>query len=183
MNRAHEVVSVNDVVIYILCRRGDYYGAFSVIGWGSDAALMQNEAARLELEQYNRSQRQWNECPDFEKPVHPNETSDADKTFFVESVPNAKTEKRHDQPDNTTAAVGAPFGRSVVAEAAPAREMFTVLTDPVADALDDMAALGLQWMRNRERGRMPSGIRAAMLFVAREMLDPAPPPRRHEKAA
>jgi hypothetical protein len=40
----------------------------------------------------------------------------------------------------------------------------------VADALDDMAALGLHWTRNRERGRMPSGIRAAMLLVAREAL-------------
>lgn len=42
--------------------------------------------------------------------------------------------------------------------------------DPVADALDDMAALGLHWTRNRERGRMPSGIRQAMLLVAREVL-------------
>ena len=44
-----------------------------------------------------------------------------------------------------------------------------VLRDPVADALDDMAALGLHWTRNRERGRMPGGIRAAMLLVAREL--------------
>ena len=48
--------------------------------------------------------------------------------------------------------------------------VLTVLPDPVADALDDMAALGLHWTRNRERGRMPSGIRAAMLLVAREAL-------------
>jgi len=46
----------------------------------------------------------------------------------------------------------------------------TVLQDPVADALDDMAALGLHWTRNRERGRMPNGIRQAMLLVAREAL-------------
>lgn len=45
-----------------------------------------------------------------------------------------------------------------------------VMEDPVADALDDMAALGLQWARNRERGRMPNGIRGAMLLVAREAL-------------
>lgn len=43
-------------------------------------------------------------------------------------------------------------------------------TDTVADALDDMAALGQHWARNRERGRMPGGIRAAMLLVARELL-------------
>lgn len=45
-----------------------------------------------------------------------------------------------------------------------------VALDPVADALDDMAALGLHWTRNRERGRMPGGIRAAMLLVAREAI-------------
>ena len=45
-----------------------------------------------------------------------------------------------------------------------------MLEDPIADALDDMAALGLHWTRNRERGRMPSGIRQAMLMVAREAL-------------
>ncbi len=49
-------------------------------------------------------------------------------------------------------------------------QQLTVMQDPVADALDDMAALGLHWTRNRERGRMPSGIRQAMLLVAREAL-------------
>lgn len=44
------------------------------------------------------------------------------------------------------------------------------MADPVADALDDMAALGQHWTRNRERGRMPNGIRTAMLMVAREAL-------------
>ena len=51
-----------------------------------------------------------------------------------------------------------------------AMQQLTVMQDPVADALDDMAALGLHWTRNRERGRMPSGIRQAMLLVAREAL-------------
>lgn len=51
-----------------------------------------------------------------------------------------------------------------------AHEQLQVVADPVADALDDMAALGLHWTRNRERGRMPSGIRQAMLMVAREAL-------------
>ena len=49
-------------------------------------------------------------------------------------------------------------------------QTFQVVTDPVADALDDMAALGLHWTRNRERGRMPSGIRQAMILVARDVL-------------
>ncbi len=49
-------------------------------------------------------------------------------------------------------------------------QQLTVIQDPVADALDDMAALGLHWTRNRERGRMPNGIRQAMLLVAREAL-------------
>lgn len=44
-----------------------------------------------------------------------------------------------------------------------------VVQDPVADALDDLAALGTHWTRNRDRGRMPSGIRAAMVMVAREL--------------
>lgn len=51
-----------------------------------------------------------------------------------------------------------------------AMQQLTVMQDPVADALDDMAALGLHWTRNRERGRMPNGIRSAMLLVAREAL-------------
>jgi hypothetical protein len=46
----------------------------------------------------------------------------------------------------------------------------TVLFDPVADVLDDMAVLGEHWTRNREKGRMPGGIRAAMVLVARELL-------------
>ena len=46
-----------------------------------------------------------------------------------------------------------------------------MMRDPIADALDDMAALGEHWKRNRERGRMPNGIRSAMLLVAREVLD------------
>lgn len=45
-----------------------------------------------------------------------------------------------------------------------------VLADPVADALDDMAGLGEHWRRNRDRGRMPNGIRGAMLLVARDVL-------------
>jgi hypothetical protein len=46
-----------------------------------------------------------------------------------------------------------------------------MMRDPIADALDDMAALGEHWKRNRERGRMPNGIRSAMLLVARDVLD------------
>lgn len=45
-----------------------------------------------------------------------------------------------------------------------------VMRDPIAEALDDMAALGQHWARNRANGRMPAGIRAAMLLVAREAL-------------
>ena len=45
-----------------------------------------------------------------------------------------------------------------------------IARDPVADALDDMAALGQHWERNRERGRNQNGIRSAMILVARELL-------------
>lgn len=67
------------------------------------------------------------------------------------------------KPKDTTAAVAPPFEQGVGG-------VLTKLQDPVADALDDIAALGLQWTRNRDRGRMPSGIRQAMLLVAREAL-------------
>lgn len=50
------------------------------------------------------------------------------------------------------------------------RQTLTVLHDPVADTLDDLAALGEHWTRNRARGRMPNGIRAAMVLVARELV-------------
>jgi len=43
------------------------------------------------------------------------------------------------------------------------------LHEPVNDALDDMAALALHWERNRQRGRVPSAIRAAMVMVAQEI--------------
>lgn len=45
-----------------------------------------------------------------------------------------------------------------------------VMRDPVAEVLDDMAALGEYWQRNREKGRMPGSIRAAMLLAAREAI-------------
>lgn len=41
--------------------------------------------------------------------------------------------------------------------------------DHVNDALDDMAALALHWERNRQRGRVPGAIRAAMVMVAQEI--------------
>lgn len=52
------------------------------------------------------------------------------------------------------------------------REVGTILIhrDHVAEVLDDLAALGEYWTRNRERGRMPNSIRHAMLIAAREAL-------------
>lgn len=47
--------------------------------------------------------------------------------------------------------------------------------DPVDDTLDLMAAMAQHWTRNRDQGRTPSGIRAAMLQLAHELLE-------HEKA-
>lgn len=71
--------------------------------------------------------------------------------------------------------------------ATPTREeidrlMPSVPFDPVADALDDMAALGLQWTRSRERGRMSGAIRLAMLMVAREVLAQVDAPAAAEPA-
>lgn len=45
-----------------------------------------------------------------------------------------------------------------------------VMRDPVADALDDMAALCEYWKRNRDKGRTPSAIRNPLLQMAREVL-------------
>lgn len=56
-----------------------------------------------------------------------------------------------------------------------------VLHDPVADLLDDLAALGQHWTRNRERGRMPGAIRQAMLMVARDALGLAGDDPRHSE--
>ncbi|MCM8613750.1 hypothetical protein [Accumulibacter sp.] len=42
--------------------------------------------------------------------------------------------------------------------------------DHVAEALDDLTALCEHWKRNRERGRMPRAIRAALLMSMREAL-------------
>lgn len=50
-----------------------------------------------------------------------------------------------------------------------------VPADPIADKLDELAALAQHWTRNRDRGYTPSGIRAAMLQLAHELLE-------HEKA-
>ena len=46
----------------------------------------------------------------------------------------------------------------------------SVIQNPVAEVLDDLAALGQHWARNRERGRMPRGIRTAMIETARDLL-------------
>ena len=48
--------------------------------------------------------------------------------------------------------------------------MLEILQDPTSDALDELAALGENWMRNRKSGRMSNGIRQAMLLVAHEAL-------------
>lgn len=75
----------------------------------------------------------------------------------------------NDATNTEAPAVGSPVDRGV-GRLEPERATLTALADPVADALDDMAALGQHWTRNRERGRMPNGLRAAMLLVAREVL-------------
>ena len=46
--------------------------------------------------------------------------------------------------------------------------MLEVKVDAVAGALDDIADLCEHWKRNRERGRMPNAIRAALLMSMRD---------------
>lgn len=45
-----------------------------------------------------------------------------------------------------------------------------VSRDMVAEKLDEMADIAEYWKKNREKGRMPNAIRAAMLMLARETL-------------
>ena len=42
--------------------------------------------------------------------------------------------------------------------------------DPVADILDEIAALAAYWKQNRDDGRMPPNIRRAMINTARDLL-------------
>lgn len=44
-----------------------------------------------------------------------------------------------------------------------------VVHDRVAEKLDEMADLCEYWKRNRDKGRNPSAIRAAMLMMAEEL--------------
>ena len=41
-----------------------------------------------------------------------------------------------------------------------------LVRDEIAENLDDLA---VYWKRNRENGRMPNGIRSAMIQIAREI--------------
>lgn len=41
--------------------------------------------------------------------------------------------------------------------------------DTIAEKLDEMADLSEHWKRNREKGRNPNAIRAAMLMLAQEV--------------
>ena len=65
---------------------------------------------------------------------------------------------------------GATGSAAALSEETVPKNELTVLQDNVADALDDLAVLGAHWTRNRDRGRMPNGIRQAMLIVAREAI-------------
>ena len=46
---------------------------------------------------------------------------------------------------------------------------FEVVTDEIANLLDDLAGLGEHWARNRAKGLMPRGIRNAMVQTAQEI--------------
>ena len=46
-----------------------------------------------------------------------------------------------------------------------------VKTDEVAEALDEIAHLAEYWKRSREQGRIPGGIKSAMIMLARRILE------------
>ena len=45
-----------------------------------------------------------------------------------------------------------------------------IVRDPLAELLDDMAALGSHWQRNRAKDRTPWAIRRAMLDLAGDIV-------------
>jgi len=45
-----------------------------------------------------------------------------------------------------------------------------VVQDVIAEKLDEMAELCTHWSRNRDKGRNPSAIRAALLMLAEEVV-------------
>lgn len=44
-----------------------------------------------------------------------------------------------------------------------------IKTDPVAERLDEMADLSECWKKNRDKGRMPSAVRQALIYLCREV--------------
>lgn len=48
--------------------------------------------------------------------------------------------------------------------------MFQIVKDELAEMIDDIAALGEHWARNREKGRMPNAIRRAIIMAARDIV-------------
>lgn len=49
----------------------------------------------------------------------------------------------------------------------PAR--IEIITDNIAEKLDEMADISEYWRKNRDKKRMPNAIRAAMLMLAEEL--------------
>lgn len=45
-----------------------------------------------------------------------------------------------------------------------------IIEDRVADDIDDLACVLEHWVRNRDRGRTPSALRAAIVQIAREIV-------------
>ena len=52
-----------------------------------------------------------------------------------------------------------------------------VVTDPVAEKLDDLADICEYWKRHRDKGRNPTAIRAALIMLANELAILAPNPQ------
>lgn len=44
-----------------------------------------------------------------------------------------------------------------------------IMSDPIAEMLDGLAALGTYWQRHRDAGRMPHSIRNAMIHLSRDV--------------
>lgn len=61
----------------------------------------------------------------------------------------------------------ADVGRSELS--GPVSHGISLQKDMIAEKLDEMADLCEYWKRNRERGRNPSAIRAALMMLADEL--------------
>lgn len=61
------------------------------------------------------------------------------------------------------------LGHNNLREMTGAPGRIEILTDPIAEKLDEMSDIAECWRKNREKQRMPTAIRSAMVMLAEEI--------------